>query len=98
MRTVQVDLQDGFQDDEVVVRLEGEEVARLAGVTTNLVISRAASAVIQAPEGPCALEVELPSRGLRASVSLDAHAAFVMVNATEGHLEAAVSPDEPLYL
>jgi hypothetical protein len=96
--TLAIELQDGFRDDDVVVRAAGRE-ERLEGVTTNLAISRAAGVELEVPDGPVDVEVAVPARGLSVRRRVDARErAYVVVNATADGLEAEPSPEPPRYL
>lgn len=56
-------LQDGFDDDTVVVSLDGREVRRLEGLTTRHQISLARGVDLEA-QGPARVEVSVPARRL----------------------------------
>ena len=72
MPGLRVDLQDGFDGDEVVVRVAGKEVYRDDDVRTLTVIGRAATFTADVPAGTVAVDIELPRRGLEHRVVLDA--------------------------
>ncbi len=87
-----VALQDGFLDDAVVVRVNGEEVHREKGVSSDPRIGLAASFDLEAPQGPATLEIELPGRKLRKTIEVDATTApYVGVTHVEGGIEFRVS-------
>ena len=65
-------LEDGFQDDTVVVRVEGRELIRWDGVTTRTQLSHAGDAEVEVPGGRVALEVEVPTKGVSDRVEVDA--------------------------
>lgn len=69
MTKLRIDLRDGFSGDAVAIRLDGREVYRREGLTTDLRISRADGLEVEAPEGGAALEVE--TRGGAARLQLD---------------------------
>jgi hypothetical protein len=86
-------LEDGFDDDTVVVRADGRELLRLDGVTTRTQISHAGDAEIEVPEGLVTLEVEVPTQGVRDSVEVDAAATPVVgLSLREGRI-APVFPE-----
>jgi len=68
MSTLHVALQDGFAGDEVAIRVDGREVWRKAGVKTDIRISRADAAEVEAPSGAA---VEIEARGRTAAVRAD---------------------------
>lgn len=68
---IHVALEDGFDDDTVVLRVDGEEAFRRDGVTTRTQISRAADAELDVPERGATLEVDVATRGVRETIELD---------------------------
>jgi membrane-associated protease RseP (regulator of RpoE activity) len=58
-----IDLQDGFSGEDVIVRVNGEEVERRRDVRTKRTLGLAQSFDIKVPDGPVTLEVDLPSKG-----------------------------------
>jgi hypothetical protein len=71
-------LEDGFQDDTVVVRAAGRELLRRDGVTTRTQLSHAGDAEVEVPEGRVTLEVEVPTKGVSDRVEVDAAATPVV--------------------
>ena len=67
-------LQDGFDGDDVVLRVDGAELYRGEDVTTRTQISHAADMQLEVPDHPFALEVDVPTRGVRETVQVDPHA------------------------
>ena len=67
---VQLDLQDGFVHDEVVVSVNGREIARLADVTTRTQISLARSVPLPTGPGAVRLVVAVPALGLAQEMEL----------------------------
>jgi hypothetical protein len=92
MAEITVDLQDGFKDDTVAISAGGREVVREEGVTTRFQIGRARSLQVAVPEGEVTLEVEVPTKNARATVSIDtSKPVFVGVSlTTEGRLDVTV--------
>ncbi|WP_222273050.1 hypothetical protein [Modestobacter marinus] len=86
-------LQDGFDDDEVVVSIDGDIFRRLEHVTTRLLLGYAETLDLDVPSPTCRLEVDLPRRGLRAGVDVAAPA-HVGAGVESGHLTLLVH-DEP---
>jgi hypothetical protein len=68
---INVALQDGFDRDTVVIRVDGSEAYRGEQVTTRTQISHADDMQLEVPERPFALEVEVPDQGVRESLELD---------------------------
>ena len=92
MAEITIDLQDGFMDDTVAVSAGGREVVREQGVTTRFQIGMAKSLQVAVPEGAEVLEVEVPTKGERATVPIDlSKPVFVGVSlTTEGQLDFTV--------
>jgi hypothetical protein len=70
MPRLSIDLQEGFSGDDVIVRVNGEEVARQSGVRTKQTLGLAHSLAIAVPDGPVRVEVDVPTRGLRGSTDV----------------------------
>jgi hypothetical protein len=66
MPSLQIDLEDGFSSDTVVVYANGRVLWRQDDVTTNLAVSVAAIARVEVPEG-ARVEVHVPTRSLSAA-------------------------------
>lgn len=67
-----VHLQDGFDDDIVVVSVDDDVERRLEHVTTRLLLGYAEVLEIEVPGEGCRLGVALPRRGLRAETVVPA--------------------------
>ena len=99
MATLAIHLQDGFSGDTVVVSVDGEEIARREGVTTDLRLSRADVVEIEVADGESTVAVALPERGLSAELALPlAGEVAVAANVREGHLEMGVLEEQQYYL
>jgi hypothetical protein len=70
MSNLVIDLQEGFANDRVEVRVDDRQVYAKDGVTTDPRISRADGVRLQA-KGPVEVRVNVPSRGLSSSLSRD---------------------------
>lgn len=68
MPTLQVDLREGFNDDSVVMRVDGREVYRRSGVRTNYSVGIADRIEIEVPAGKAQVELALPLRGISSLV------------------------------
>jgi hypothetical protein len=90
---INVALQDGFDGDEVLLRVDGAEAFRADGVTTRTQISHAADTQLDVPDRPFTLEVEVPTQDVRDSLRLDPHAQpNVALSLIDGQL-VAVYPE-----
>ena len=92
MAVLSIHLQEGFEDDTAVVRLNGAETARRTHLKTRQLLGYAE--VIDLPKpagGDIELELSLPDRGLSARcVVPGAGDSFVAANVTDGRLQIAV--------
>lgn len=76
MPTLHIELQEGFQDDTVVVRVDGAEVLRKERVKTRLQTGFAAAAGIEVKPGSVAVEVSLPAAARSAHIDVTVNAAL----------------------
>jgi hypothetical protein len=96
---VRIELQDGFEADEVICTVGGQEVARRPAVRTDLRISRADASDLDVADAPVTVGVQVPTRGLDAEVDLDPREhPYLLVRIVEGRLELRPSADMPVYL
>lgn len=70
MPTLHIELQEGFQDDAVEVRVNGAEVLRNGHVKTRLQTGFAAAASVEVDAGSVAVEVALPAAARRGHIDL----------------------------
>jgi hypothetical protein len=68
---INVALQDGFDSDDVVIRVDGTEAYRGEQVTTRTQISHADDTQLEVPDAPFTLEVDVPTRGIHETFQLD---------------------------
>src|SRR5437763_685119 len=95
MHPLTIDLQTGFSNDQVILRVAGKEVLRKSDVTTNLAISLAESCRTEVETSPAEVEILVPSRKLRGEVQLDVtKTPYLGVSIAEGRLE--LKPSETM--
>lgn len=70
MNILSINLQDGFADEPVTIRVNNREVFRKESVKTRLLLGYADSFEVQVPAGSVNVEVLLPSRNLSETISL----------------------------
>jgi hypothetical protein len=70
MPQLSIALQSGFDDDTVVISVDGAQVLRRRGVSTDTRVSLAAKHDVTVDDGSTRVEVALPERGLSSSVTL----------------------------
>jgi hypothetical protein len=87
---INVALQDGFDGDTVLIRVDGAEVYRGEELTTRTQISHAADTQLDVPDRPFTLEVDVPTRDVYEALPLDPHAQpNVALSLQDGRLVAA---------
>lgn len=93
MSELTIDLQEGFYEDRVVVRSNGEELASVDGVTTRVQLGHARSLELELPADAREVAIEVPTRGLRAVVRLEPGTRwYVGVSITrDGRIETRLS-------
>ena len=72
MARLGIHFQDGFTGDEVAVRINGEERLHRDGVRTRRVLGLAEHAELAVDDGPLAIEISVPRRGLEKRIQLEA--------------------------
>jgi hypothetical protein len=92
MAILSIHLQEGFDDDTAVIRLNGAERARRAHLTTKPLLGYAEIIELQKPaQADIRLELSLPDRNLSASTAIPASGdSFVAANMANGRLQLAV--------
>jgi hypothetical protein len=90
--SARIDLREGFEDDDVIVRIDGEEVYRSSGVTTLPQIGRADGIDVPVGDGPVTVEVDLPRRGISGSFSVEAAGMHIGISVSGGDIGHEVSP------
>ena len=84
--------QDGFDDDTVVARLDGREVYRGQGLSTDYRIGVAASFELEVEAGRKAIEIDLPLKHIGGSLEIDITApAYLAVSTTGTELSFRVA-------
>jgi hypothetical protein len=71
MPSLRVDLQEGFQDDVVTVRLDGGAERRKEAVTTNEMVGYAGSFEFEVEPGRVRLDLSVQTRVLSKTIDLD---------------------------
>jgi hypothetical protein len=95
MVTLAIDLQDGFVDDTVVLRVNGEEVFRKEHVSTKLLLGLADSCNKEVEKGSVSVEISVETRDIVKTIPLDVSAdTYLGVSVVNGMIEYIIS-DEP---
>jgi hypothetical protein len=100
MTSLHIALHDGFKDDTVAIRVNGEKVVEKSGVTTKLQISYADSFDVDVPKGNANVEVSLPLKHLSSSTSLQVEApVYLGIDLTpENKIDYRISQEPFRYL
>lgn len=72
MVILKLDLQDGFEGDLVIIKVNGSEVFRKENVKTRLTVGYALSFEVDIPAGNTNIEVSLPQKGINGEISIEA--------------------------
>lgn len=92
MSRLRVDLQEGFAGDDVDIRINGRESLHKEGVTTKRMLGLATSSEIEVPDGPVNVEVEVPTKHLSKTISLESsESSHLGVSIQEGEIKLIVS-------
>ena len=67
---MRIDLQEGFNSDDVEVYVNGAKVRDWKDVTTKRMLGLAASAEIDVPDGALDIEVKVPTKNLAKTFSV----------------------------
>lgn len=70
MVLLKIDLQDGFERDLVVVRVNDKEIFRKDGIKTQLMLGYADSLEADVPLGQSRVEIALPLKDISGTISL----------------------------
>jgi len=93
MSKLRIDLQEGFAADDVDIRINGRESLHKEGVTTKRVLGLATSSEIEVPDGPVNVEIEVPTKQLSKTISLEhAESSHLGVSIQDGEIKVIVSP------
>ena len=92
MALLHVAMQEGFEDENVVIRVAGKEAFRKDNVRTKLQIGFADSFEMNVEEGPVTIEIDLPSKSLSKSIELQVqNAVYLSVSIIAGKIEYKIS-------
>lgn len=91
-----IEFQEGFQNDTLVLRIDGIETMRHEHLTTRLQTGYAAAGAATVPAGRVVLDVDLPATGVSGQVVLDVQAPmWVGVNLDAGRVFRFKLSDSP---
>jgi hypothetical protein len=92
--SLHIALEEGFFDEEVVVRCGGHEAFRSKTVRTRLQVGLATSFSVSVEESPVTVEIELPKRGVHhlETVAVDG-ATWLGISLEDGDVVVRRSPE-----
>lgn len=94
MTTIRIALQDGFEDETVVIKLNGKEVFNQEHVKTKRQIGKACAFEVKSESGLANVEVTLPSRKLSDHISVKvADEVYLGISVVNGRIEHRVSAE-----
>lgn len=92
MTALRIALQDGFEGDHVVVKVNGKEVFKQESVKTKRQIGKATSFEVEVEEGSATVEVALPLKNLSETLAFKVSGeVYLGVSIAEGKIEHRVS-------
>jgi hypothetical protein len=92
MSKLHIDFQEGFSNDTIVLRMNGEERFQKEGITTNRLLGLASSAQIEVPNGRVTIEIKIPTKNLAKTIMLDtSESEHLGVSIENGRIEHIVS-------
>ena len=94
MTTLHIALQDGFEGDTVVVKVNGKEVFNNENVKTKRQIGKAASCDVEVEQGTANVEVSLPLRKVSETIACKVSGeVYLGVSLVEKKIEHRVSSE-----
>lgn len=92
MSKLHVDFQEGFTQDKIILRVNGQERWQKQDVTTNRLLGLASSAEIDVPDGSVTIEIQIPTKNLSKTISIEVSGSgFLGVSIEHGRIEHIVS-------
>jgi len=87
MRELLVVFQEGFDEANITVTVNGKEVHRDLGVSTNPLLGIASEVSVELPAKGAQVGVEVTNRGLKAITKVSGKPKSVLVSIEDGHLQ-----------
>jgi hypothetical protein len=98
MISLVIDLQDGFSNDTVIVKVNDQEVFRKRNVNTDYALGRADSVEIPIHQGQVVVEVDVPSRRLSDTLVLEStNTVYLGISIVEDRIDFRISDKRFLY-
>ena len=94
MATIRIALQDGFEDETVVISVNGKEVFNQANVKTKRQIGKAAACELKLEDGPADVEVSLPLKKLSDHIAVKISGdVYLGISLADGRIEHRISSE-----
>jgi len=94
MGLLHIALQEGFEDETVVIRVAGKEVFRKDHVRTKLQIGFADSFEVNVEESPATIEIDLAAKNLTETVEVQAqNTVYVGLSLIGGKIRHRISSE-----
>ncbi|WP_141943370.1 hypothetical protein [Pseudarthrobacter enclensis] len=87
MRELLVVFQEGFEDANITMTVNGKEVRREVGVSTNPLLGIASEVSVELPAKGAQVGVEVTNRGLKAITKVSGKPKSVLVSIEDGRLQ-----------
>jgi hypothetical protein len=98
MVLLEVDLQDGFKDDTVIINVNNKQAFHKDNVNTKLMIGYADSFKLDVPAGSVTIKIVLSSRGLSKTCSFNiSEQVFVALSLQDDHVNCQTSKKPFVY-
>lgn len=86
MRELLIVFREGFEEANITITVNGKQVRRDLGVTTNPVLGIASEVSVQLPAKGAQVGVEVTNRGLKAITKVSGRPRSVLVSIRDGQL------------
>lgn len=98
MPSLFIDLQDGFSDDTVIVKVNDRQVFHKDNVNTDYALGRADSVEISIHQDQVVIEVDVPFRRLSDTLALEStHTIYLGISIIEDRIDFRISDKRFLY-
>ncbi len=96
--TLAIDLQEGFVDDAVIVRVNSKEVFSGEHITTNKLLGVSASIKTEVMQGMANVEIRILNRKIVKTISLDVLApTYLGISLLKGMVDHVISTEPFVY-
>jgi hypothetical protein len=97
MRTLGIDLQEGFSGETVMIELDGHEIFRQEKVQTKLLLGFAETTTYQVPEGDHELMIRVGSKGIEEKIKVETEGDIFLGISLVGEKIEVIYANKPFY-